>query len=109
MKLEFTRMKMTIKDIIALTFLLISLNSAGLAQDINLNKIQSSFDKFHSEEFNEKVFLHTDREFYLAGELMWFKAYNTEATTNKASSLSKVTYVEIIDDTKKPVLQTKVA
>lgn len=87
--------------------LLISLNSA-LAQE-NFNQVKAAFERYQSNAYNEKVFIHTDREFYLAGELMWFKSYNTDAATNKPSNLSKVTYLELFDANNKSVLQTKIA
>ncbi|WP_139377395.1 hypothetical protein [Daejeonella lutea] len=86
--------------------LLISLNSA-LAQQ-NFTQVKAAFERYQSGAYYEKVFIHTDREFYLAGELMWFKSYNTDAATNRPSVLSKVTYLELFDANKKSVLQTKI-
>lgn len=45
----------------------------------------------------EKVFLHTNKQILAAGETLWFKAYLTDANTLKASKLSKVLNVELID------------
>lgn len=79
------------------------------AQDNSLNQVKAMFDKYHSTTFHEKIFIHTDKDFYLAGEILWLKAYVTAAATGKQSNLSKVLYVELIDDAKKPALQTKIA
>ena len=57
----------------------------------------------------EKVFAHTDKEFYLAGEILWFKLYVVDAAGHKPLDLSKLAYVEIISDEQRPVLQSKIA
>ena len=56
----------------------------------------------------EKLFLHTDKEVYLAGELCWFKLYVIDADTHRPLDLSKVGYVEWLDSANRPVLQAKV-
>ncbi|MDL2264859.1 hypothetical protein LJC57_04335 [Parabacteroides sp. OttesenSCG-928-G07] len=44
----------------------------------------------------ERVYLQTDKQTYLAGELLWMKLYLTDAE-GKPSPLSKVGYVELLD------------
>ena len=52
-----------------------------------------------AENFSrERVYLHTDKQTYLSGELLWMKLYLTDET-GKPSSLSKVGYVELVDET----------
>lgn len=64
----------------------------------------------HTNTFlHEKVYVHTDRSFYVAGEVMWFKAYVTNAATGKPLAFSKVLYVEVINGSQQPVLQTKIS
>lgn len=58
---------------------------------------------------NEKIFVHTDKEFYLAGEILWFKLYVVDAASHRQSALSKVAYVEIISNDQHPALQAKIA
>ena len=58
---------------------------------------------------NEKIFVHTDKEFYVAGEIVWFKLYVVDAATHRQSALSKVAYVEIISNDQHPALQAKIA
>ncbi|MCK5443548.1 MAG: hypothetical protein KAJ23_16805, partial [Maribacter sp.] len=45
----------------------------------------------------EKTYLHTDKDFYTNGETIWFKTYLVDGITHKASSKSKVVYVELLD------------
>src|SRR5688572_28935341 len=58
---------------------------------------------------HEKIFLHLDRNAYIAGEICWFKVYNVDASLHKPLELNKVAYVEIINNKNIPVLQTKIA
>ncbi|MBW4890772.1 hypothetical protein KXQ82_13660 [Mucilaginibacter sp. HMF5004] len=47
--------------------------------------------------FFEKVYLHTDRDVYLQGEDIWFKAYVVNAKDHKLLDVSNNLYVELID------------
>lgn len=44
----------------------------------------------------EKLYLHTDKPYYSAGEDMWFKAYLVNATSHISTSLSRYVYIELI-------------
>lgn len=44
----------------------------------------------------EKIHLHTDRDLYLTGEKIWFKAYLVDAQTHLHASNSEYVYVELI-------------
>jgi hypothetical protein len=59
--------------------------------DLFISKLKSLYQKYPIE----KVYLHTDKPYYIAGETLWFKAYlqNSQSDT---SDLSKVLYVELI-------------
>ena len=74
----------------------------------DLNEIQSSFNEYKSYSLREKIFTHTDKDLYVAGDIVWFKLYVVNADDNKPIDLSKVTYVEILNADQKPILQTKV-
>src|ERR1700740_3554617 len=84
--------------------LLLSLNCS--AQTINY--IQSSFDNYSKYALQEKVFAHTDKGSYMTGEILWFKLYVVDGATGKPLSLSKVAYVDVLDNSQVPVMQTKV-
>ncbi len=45
----------------------------------------------------QKVFLHLDKDEYLAGETLWFKAYVVNATTLRPDTLSTNFHVELIN------------
>jgi hypothetical protein len=59
------------------------------------------------EQIRERVFVHTDKDCYIAGEELLLKFYVINGNF-QPSALSKVGYVEICD-TEKPRIQMKVA
>ena len=79
------------------------------AQEIKLTGIESDFSLSKEPAVSEKIFLHTDKDFYLAGEILWFKIYYIDANQHKPYDLSKLAYVEILDKSHKAVLQGKIA
>jgi hypothetical protein len=77
------------------------------AQD-EATAIPERFKNYCHNAHTEKMYVHTDKNFYLAGELMWFKIYNVDASLYQPADLSKIAYVEILDIDNKPVMQAKV-
>ncbi len=45
----------------------------------------------------EKIYLHTDKAFYLAGENIWYKAYLVDAMKHTPSDKSNFVYNELMD------------
>lgn len=84
--------------------LLLSLN--GLAQ--NTSQISDSFNKYSQDAVQEKIFVHTDKNAYMTGEILWFKAYAVDAAYHKLLGLSKVVYVDVLDDRQNAIIQTKI-
>jgi hypothetical protein len=79
-----------------------------LSAQNNLKTITVPFNDYKESTIQEKIYVHTDKNFYLTGEIIWFKLYNTDATFNKPLDISSVAYVEILDSLNKPVQQTKI-
>ncbi len=75
----------------------------------NLNTIASQFGQYHQNSIKEKIFVHTDKSFYVAGEIAWFKLYDVDASSHTPLELSKVAYVEVIDSSNQKILQAKIA
>ncbi|TCV09898.1 hypothetical protein EDC17_103826 [Sphingobacterium alimentarium] len=63
-------------------------------QDIQqfLTRVQDT----HQQSPQEKIYVHTDKPVYAAGETIYFKAYTTLGIHNLFSSLSGVLYAELI-------------
>ena len=89
-----------IKKNIVLLFLLAIFCSSSIAQQ----RIDSLVTHLGEKYPQEKIYLHLDKNYYNAGETIWFKAYLT--TDNLTTSLSKTVYAELIDN-KGNVLQKK--
>ncbi|MFT3825767.1 MAG: hypothetical protein QM731_17740 [Chitinophagaceae bacterium] len=81
-----------------------------LAQaQVNNTGIQQQFDYYRKTTLAEKIYVHTDKNFYLAGEILWWKLYYVDGVFHKPIDVSKVAYVEILDAKNKPVMQAKAA
>ena len=96
-------------DAVTMCFIFVFLMHTGklFSQD------EASFIRQKSEmnrinNYQEKIFLHINKTVYATGEIVWFKAYITDAASNKFSPLSKICYVEILNADNKPVLQAKI-
>jgi hypothetical protein len=68
-----------------------------------------SLNQFRARYLQEKLYVHTDKNSYLTGEICWFRIYCVDASYNRPSSVSKIGYVEILDKNNRPVLQQKVS
>ncbi len=75
----------------------------------SVSAIKQKFENYTNNNYQEKVFLHTDKTVYATGEVLWFKAYITDAASNNFSMLSKICYVEIVSDDKKQLMQGKIS
>lgn len=57
----------------------------------------------------EEVFLHIDRNKYIAGEEVWLSIYNVDRGTGRLSSSSIIAYVELLNPWNIPVVQARYA
>lgn len=88
------------------TLLLANLQVAG--QNNALISLQNSVENFTQNNLQEKLYVHTDKNFYLTNEICWFKIYNVDAILNRPLNISKVAYLELIDNNNKAVWQEKI-
>ncbi len=80
-----------------------------MGQDINIAAVSKKLNTYIQQTVTEKLYVHTDKDYYLAGEIMWLKVYDVDAVTNNPIDFSKVAYVEIMDTANTPLLQLKIA
>ncbi|ASU36648.1 hypothetical protein MuYL_4765 [Mucilaginibacter xinganensis] len=85
--------------------LLLMLNSRAQV----IQEVQNSFNAYKQTALQEKVFVHTDKSTYLPGEIIWFKIYCVDGNDHKPLNLSKVVYVEVLDNSQNPIAQAKIA
>ena len=88
--------------------LVLTCGSGALGQTEPLQTLTAKLEQYHRQTLQEKLFVHVDRSFYLAGETMWFKVYNVDGTAHQPLDVSKVVYLEVLDRELVPVLQAKV-
>jgi hypothetical protein len=98
---------MLLTNRIILLLLVLFLHLALSAQR-NDTKPDDQLERYQEKSVSEKLFVHTDKSFYLAGEIIWFKLYYVDGIYHKPLDLSKVAYVEIVDNDDKAVLQSKI-
>jgi hypothetical protein len=56
----------------------------------------------------EDIYIHTDRNKYIAGEDLWFNAYLTDRLQNMPPPGSSIAYVEILNPSNVPVVQKRI-
>jgi len=92
----------------ALTLMLLTGVIANVSAQV-LDDIQNRFNYYTQNIVQEKLYMHTDKDFYFAGELLWFKIYDINAADNKLMDAGKIVYAEVLDKDNNPVLQAKIA
>lgn len=66
----------------------------------SFSSIQSETEKEdlkNLNDFREKVYLHTDKSYYNAGDDLWFKVYLVDAYSNRPEALSNIVHVNLIN------------
>jgi hypothetical protein len=80
----------------------------GKSQGSVPEQISQNFDSWRQNNLQEKLFLHSDKDYYLAGEICWFKIYDVDGYFHKPLDFSKVAYIEVLDRDNKPLIQSKI-
>lgn len=83
--------------------LLVLLVSFSYAPDIRIEKILHQLELFRLTRTQQKVYLHTDKNTYIAGENIWVKAYVVNSSDFSHDSISKEVYVDLIDYSNKQI------
>ncbi|MEO6720833.1 MAG: hypothetical protein ABIN67_10710 [Ferruginibacter sp.] len=101
-------MMITCRRNLLAAFFVLCLCQANAQEAVNV-AIEKQFGNYRQNNLQEKIFVHTDKNIYLPGEICWFKVYNVDAYFHKPIDLGKVAYVEVLDKNNNPVLQAKIA
>ena len=83
------------------------LHAVPIAQN-GADVLQTQFEKYVEDHPAEKLFVHTDKSVYVAGEIIWFKVYVVDAAFHMPTELSKTAYIEILDNNKTSLLRAKI-
>jgi len=89
------RMKFVLQKAVCLLCLAMLCGYPGFSQD-------------SLQQFKESLVLRTDRDLYVVGEEVWMKVYKLDANDGNADNLSKVVYIELLNQAGYPVNQLKV-
>ena len=73
-------------------------NAQSQADKSNILEYFKKVAGYDSRCSQEKVYLHHDNNAYFVDETLYFKAYVVRASSLKPTDLSKVLYVELLDD-----------
>lgn len=92
---------MKLKRLILISLLFLSAGFVGFIarqDDDPLKKILTQLQKFTDDDPTEKVYLQLDKPYYAIGDIIYFKAYTTVGSHHQPSGLSKILYVDLIND-----------
>ncbi|GAA4401579.1 Plug domain-containing protein [Nibrella viscosa] len=79
-----------------------------LSDDEFVNRLIARLKTYNQRFPNEKVYVQTDRAYYLPGETVWLKGYLFDGMSHEADSVSGLLYVDLIDLTaRKLVMQAQ--
>ena len=91
-----------------ISLMLISFNISGQVQTSFLDVLSDKFQKYCNSVPREDIYVHTDRQEYIAGEDVWFKIYLFDRKSTKLSSESRIAYFEILNPENRPVIQKRI-
>jgi hypothetical protein len=80
----------------------------GQESDQGLQYIRERFSEYCKAVPYEDIYIHTDREIYIAGEYLWFNTYLFDRQSSSLSSASSYAYIELLNPVNRPVLQAKI-
>jgi hypothetical protein len=63
-----------------------------------VDKIVTALQRWSDTNPQEKVYLHTDKPYYVVGDTIWFKAYVTIGNKHQLSAMSGAVYVDLITE-----------
>ncbi|HSJ67648.1 MAG TPA: TonB-dependent receptor plug domain-containing protein [Anditalea sp.] len=69
----------------------------GPKNDI-IDTIKTSLNTYKVNYAPEKIYVHHDKPYYMAGEVLWLKAYVLDAVSRQATTKSGVIYVDLYSD-----------
>ncbi|MDX9919699.1 MAG: TonB-dependent receptor plug domain-containing protein [Paludibacter sp.] len=78
------------------------------AHEPDIKTIAKRFAELWHYNPQDKVYVHTDKPYYNAGETMWLNAYVLNAATHRPDSKSRFVIVELIDQTDSVVTRIKI-
>ena len=69
-----------------------------MREDDPLTAFLLKLERYRDNYSQEKVHIHMDKPYYAIGDTIWFKSYVVNSGRNQLSGLSKILYVELINE-----------
>ena len=79
--------------------------------ELNLDIEDELVDRFERQLSvfpQEKIYLHTDKPYYITGEKIWFRAYLADAVSHIPVPVSRYVYVELFDSSDSLIARVKI-
>lgn len=89
--------------VILFAALMVFCRAGAVSDDSLLRERQTCFDRFAAAYPEERVYLHFDNTSYFKGERIWYKAYVVRGSDLRATPLSRILYVELLNPMGYPV------
>ena len=80
----------------------------GQESDQGLRNITGKFSRFCKSVPFEDIYLHSDKDVYMAGEYLWFSTYLFDRQSSSLSSGSSYAYIELLNSENQPVSQVRI-
>jgi hypothetical protein len=90
----------------AAAILAIALNASSQKVSEELTEL---FMNHYAAGYQERIFVHLDRQYYLAGEKVRFSIFCLEPGSLRPSVASSVAYIELVDHQNLPIIRDKVS
>ncbi|WP_047416949.1 MG2 domain-containing protein [Cellulophaga sp. Hel_I_12] len=94
-------------NLLSLVFIVIFSFLGFTQQNELLQNINGKLNRYTATESPEKVYVQTDKDIYVNGETVWYKAYLLDGVTHNISDKSNVVYVELVNAQDSVVVQQK--
>ncbi|RAJ07021.1 hypothetical protein LX64_02150 [Chitinophaga skermanii] len=72
-----------------------------------IDHINQRFEQYTRDNYRQQLYIQTDKTTYLAGETIWMKLYCSILAFGDVPDMSKIVYVEVLNEKNQPVLQQK--
>ena len=96
-------------SILFLLFVLIIQAANGQDRSNMTDYLRQRFVNYCKSVPREEIYVHNDRDGYIAGEEMWFSVYLFDRQSGQLSSSGSIAYFELINSDNRPVVQKRIS
>ncbi|MDO9580274.1 MAG: hypothetical protein Q7J06_06860, partial [Bacteroidales bacterium] len=94
--------------ILIVVSILLLQSSYGQVHNDMADYLKQKFLRYSEAVPREEIFLHSDREEYIAGEDLWFNIYLIDRQSFKPTLNSRIAYFELLNAENRPVVQKRI-